>query len=1334
MTPEDLPQPGDSLIFAVDTSTTGLDPGPFGANQVWDFSQLTTDDVFGLRFLDPTGIAGHEQFPAATVAFESDEVIVSGGLSGYVFNEYRDTGLFVLGGLVQSAEIQRPTPAFFDPAQRMVELPTTFATSYVDEARLTLLTGETDSVRYVFHRRMEVTVDGWGTLRLPIGELATLRQRIETQSLDSVFVKQTNGEWELLRSGAYNILEYQWVTKESKGLALLMQFNDAGLATSVTFLSEFPTLIAPPRAAFSFEDLGDGIFQFADQSSNEPTSWFWDFEDGTTSAVPDPEHAFETPGEYSVCLTARNDAGEDTFCEQVRVRLAPEAAFRVESLGDGRFRFVDESVNDPGSWSWDFGDGNGSEEQNPEHTFAGPGKYDVCLTVANELGEGSVCQTIEFGAPPVADFGVEYLGGSRFRFVDQSQNGPLVWSWDFGDGAISKDQNPEHDFKDAGVFEVCLWVSNDAGSDRICKSIIVGSEPEAAFRIEQEGIGRFRFIDESANGPASWSWDFGDGATSENRNPRHAYSAGGTYSVCLTVANDAGEDVICQDLVVVLPPAAGFTADDLGDRNYQFTDASTNEPTAWSWDFGDGTGSDEQSPEHRFAAVGDYRVCLIASNSVGTDTTCQTITVGAIPAATFSQESLGGGTFRFIDESTNSPTSWEWDFGDGATSTEQNPEHTYAEPGEYQVCLVVANEAGAGEACLLVRVRLAPAAAFSFELLEGASYRFVDRSSNRPTAWSWDFGDGTTSTERDPEHTYAEPGEYQVCLTATNEAGADQQCRTLMVGGGGAAPAAAFRFEDLGLGIFSFTDESGNDPLTWSWDFGDGGVSKQQSPEYVFFNPGDYRVCLTVTNEAGTDEFCETVRVVLPPRVFFFVESMEPGVFQFRDQSINEPVSWNWDFGDGNTSTEQSPQYTFDRAGAYTVCLEVENDAGTDQDCQFLEVVLAPSPAFGYEVEQATAVFTDRSTNDPTNWSWDFGDGNISKERHPVHTFAEAGTYRVCLTAGNGNGEAEACRNVRIALAPDVDFTFAIDQGGVSFADESTNTPDNWQWDFGDGNTSTEQNPTHTYAAPGDYTVCLTAGNNFGTGQSCKSFTIILPPAAAFEIEDLGGGSFRFRDKSRNGPVNWEWDFGDGTTSTKQSPLHNYTLSGDYEVCLSVSNELSTNQLCRSVSAKVPPQAIFTFELREDGAVLFSDLSTNDPTSWEWDFGDGAKSEEQNPEHVYTENGVYEVCLTVGNEAGANAICDQVDITLTSIAPLGQDRTLIAFPNPAATYLNFALENNREPLQVILSDALGRQQHQFRLIHQERVEVGNWANGVYYYRVFDARGRLLNSGQIIVSH
>ncbi|MBP9548198.1 MAG: PKD domain-containing protein [Chitinophagales bacterium] len=138
--------------------------------------------------------------------------------------------------------------------------------------------------------------------------------------------------------------------------------------------------------------------------------------------------------------------------------------------------------------------------------------------------------------------------------------------------------------------------------------------------------------------------------------------------------------------------------------------------------------------------------------------------------------------------------------------------------------------------------------------------------------------------------------------------------------------------------------------------------------------------------------------------------------------------------------------------------------------------------------------FTDLSLNDPGSWAWEFGDGATSDLANPTHTYATNGTYNVCLTATNFMGSNEDCQSVVIGgniVAPVADFTFAIIGETVTFTDLSTNTPTFWGWNFNDGSSSAEQNPTHIYATPGEYNVCLTSGNIAGTNEACKMISIL---------------------------------------------------------------------------------------------------------------------------------------------------------------------------------------------------------------------------------------------------
>jgi PKD repeat protein len=220
----------------------------------------------------------------------------------------------------------------------------------------------------------------------------------------------------------------------------------------------------------------------------------------------------------------------------------------------------------------------------------------------------------------------------------------------------------------------------------------------------------------------------------------------------------------------------------------RFTDESTGHPTAWAWSFGDGTASTQQNPKHTYTAAGSYTVALTASNAAGSDTETKTnfiVLLPLPPAAAFSGTPTTGAApllVHFTDDSTGSPTAWLWEFGDDTTATEPNLDHTYAAPGSYTVSLTVTNAGGSDEITkedyILVTAVPAPLAAFSGQPTSGAaplSVAFTDLSTNSPTAWLWAFGDGGASTDQSPTHVYAAPGFYTVSLTVTNAGGSDTE-------------------------------------------------------------------------------------------------------------------------------------------------------------------------------------------------------------------------------------------------------------------------------------------------------------------------------------------------------------------------------------------------------------------------------------------------------------------------------------------------------------------------------------------------------------------------------
>lgn len=303
-------------------------------------------------------------------------------------------------------------------------------------------------------------------------------------------------------------------------------------------------------------------------------------------------------------------------------------------------------------------------------------------------------------------------------------------------------------------------------------------------------------VAESLGAVTSRLWDFGDGATSTAAQPQHVYTQGGVYPVSLTVRAGNREQTLLREGFMNVggtAPTAAFsyapTAIYQGDTT-QFTDLSTSVTgaiTDWAWDFGDGNSSTEQNPAHVYASPGTYEVTLTVSTPAASDSTALDLLVGSRvpPLARFSvspNKPDSGKTAQFTDLSragSASITAWAWDFGDGGSSTNQNPTHVYATPGYYNVTLTVTTVHGADSAVMAdVEVRPpAPVANFRASNIEPSTsevVQFTDLSSSAGAPivqWVWNFGDGFTSSQQNPTHIYQTPGTYDVSLTIfTNQA------------------------------------------------------------------------------------------------------------------------------------------------------------------------------------------------------------------------------------------------------------------------------------------------------------------------------------------------------------------------------------------------------------------------------------------------------------------------------------------------------------------------------------------------------------------------------------
>jgi PKD repeat protein len=556
------------------------------------------------------------------------------------------------------------------------------------------------------------------------------------------------------------------------------------------------------------------------------------------------------------------------------------------------------------------------------------------------------------------------------------------------------------------------------------------------------------------------------------------------------------------------------------------------------------------------------------------------------------------------------------------------------------------------------------------------------------------------------------------------------------------APTANFSFNAQNDPQVAFTDLTTGNPVNWIWDFDNTFILSQiQNPTYVFEENGTYHVCLTAINAISSSTHCEFVEITncLPPVAnFSFISDYSPEIL-FQDSSINFPTSWHWDFDDnGNTWGYLNPIYTFTHNDTFNVCLIVANNYGSDTLCKpiIINDYTAPFASFSYSSQNSPYIqFFDESSgqvvNSPDTWVWNFGDGSLfSSEQNPLHLFPDNGVYQVCLTASNAYGSSNWCMQVVIDsyVAPTAGFSWEapisptynfIDQSSDSIHNQTTS----WYWTFGDGASSTLQNPQHNYAQNGTYTICLIATNVYGSDTLCHDLFVNLyqVPLAAFTFSTNYSPLIFFVDYSTGFPTQWEWNFDDNSSvSVNQNPGHTYLTNGPFNVCLIVSNYLGSDTICQPISLTyyTAPVSNFTYQKYENGLVEFQDLSTMNPTQWDWTFGDGnAVSTIQHPEYTYPTPGTYQVCLTATNGIGqGNSLCKEITFTLSD--PINQTEEVFSvYPNPVSDWcvLRSPIGLSVESLTVF--DESGRQvkveysTDKNEFIH---LSLGHLAAGVYW--------------------
>ncbi len=958
--------------------------------------------------------------------------------------------------------------------------------------------------------------------------------------------------------------------------------------------------------------------------------------------------------------------------------------------------FTDQSTGGPTAWSWDLGNGTISTQQNPTTTYFNSGFFTITLTVTNATGSNTLTRTqyIKVDDRPTTNFSATNTSGCfplRVNFTDLSTGGTAAitsWEWDFGDGSLSTLQNPLHIYTTAGNYTVTLKTTNAGGCSRVISrpnfiqvspGVVVNfnnttptqCKPPETISFTSTSIGP---------GVLSHEWLFGDGGTSFLQNPNHTYNSGGSFTVSLIVQSSLG----CVDTLI--RPASVVIRDVLSDFTYtpsvcQNATASFNNisvPASLNsfWDFGDGTSSTATNPTKVYLIPGTYNVKLRNDYGTCSDSVIKSITVLPQPVSDFTASDVTDCkvpfTVNFSDISIGA-TSWNWNFGDGGTSTQQNPSHTYNTLGNYTVTLIITGANGCGDTVVkpqFIRVQ-APTVNINGLPAEGCVPFTISPTStvtavDGVASYLWNFGDGFTSTAITPSHTYTAQGNYTVKLFITTIDGCTDSAiivNAVRAGNKSIANFIASPLSQCAGQPVQFTNLTSPSDR-WLWDFGDSETSTLENPAHSFAETGVYNIRLIAWNNGCADTLVRTNYVTaLPPVAKFGTTFNCSNKLQvvFSDSSTL-PQTWLWNFGDGSTSTLQNPNHIYAAYGTYNVTLTVTNGSCSNTRPRTITLI-NESPDFSLAKDticnSETAVFNSFGYNllNVATFFWNFGDGNSSLGGASIsHKYNIAGSYNVTLTITDTKGCVSTItkNNVIRVWGPNANFSYTINGGcvniPVNFTDNSitdgTHPIVSWSWTFGDGASQVYTTPpfNHTYLVGNYYLPSMTVTDSYGCSNS---HTPILPilvtePQANFTVSDTNaciGSSVRFVNLSGGFLTGFVWSFGDGTTSTISNPTKNYTLDGNYEVQLIVSDVNG----CRDTLTKTAYVKVRTvrpsFTVNDSISsctpfeVVFTNTSVNLKTS-RWEFGDGGISNLSNPTHYYSSPGVYRVKMFVDDLGG----------------------------------------------------------------------------------------------------
>ena len=908
----------------------------------------------------------------------------------------------------------------------------------------------------------------------------------------------------------------------------------------------------------------------------------WDFGEGGQSTNTNPTYTYMNPGVYTVLLTVISAGGTDfeQKLQYITVYSIPTATFT--SSGNGcsipfSVSFSNNSSIGAGmSYNWSFGNGQTSNLQNPPAiTYNSAGTFPVQLIVTNS---NTSCTKTVSQSLVIADFSAGITSsasgciGQVTNLTDASTVGVNSWFWSSGDGQTSTNQNTSFTYLSSGNYTISLTAqnSNSGCSSTTTKSISINPLPNPTFTANPlAGCAPLAVTFSNTSGAGVFHWDFGNGTVSNVKNPPiKTYPINGSYSVALTMTDVNGciANTTVNNMITVGPPIALFSSavvNGCAPLPVEFIDASTSvdplsDPiVSWLWNFGDGVTFIGKNPPPHIYGIGTFTVSLKVTTQHGctvTSTIPAYIQVGMIDMVDFSLFPLNECSKKDIDFTNlsvittphnSNEVTYDWDFGDHGTSTEENPKYNYpVDTGFFDIQLIVTFRGCKDTLIKINQIYIkAPISKFTvpslycnplvFPIVANVTDNSIAGASTDNVDLTWRWGDGTPDNflnsadvldldKGSITHNFATYGTYIIKQVINNHTTgcSDSLQQTIYIT---SMDASFILSNDTVCSTSPLTLTSTSifrDPIaTFFYNLGNGDTISGDSPVYNYLTPGTYNIKLSATNSVGCIDSSKFLNfIVLDPPLANFTASATSGCLPITANFINNSStqgngvpfnSFLWTYPDGTLQTTNSlataTQFEFSSEGLFSTTLVATDVFGCVSE-PALQPMFITNPSVNFtmnpvvcNLENFNAVNTSSGFG-VLSYKWKLDNIDAGNTIDYSNSFNEITSsaytnipHDIRLIVQDGNGCKDSLNQIVRVSLPHADLSF-VASGATANG-------------FGE------------YTCPPVFETFTDHSTSFGT------------------------------------KTNWNWSFGDGKSSNFQSPNNTYVFPGTYSASLTVTNE-----------------------------------------------------------------------------------------------------------------------------------------------------------------------------------